>query len=86
MVAVSHGTYDGSGGSGIVAVSREKGGAGVVAVGTPDGIGLIAVSSNGHGLSARSTNRDESIAFSQNGTGMYGSSINGGADCGWPER
>jgi hypothetical protein len=89
MVAVSRGTFNGRGGSGIVAVSREKGGVGVVAVGTPDGIGLIAVSRNDHGLLARSTNGDGVSArstsgngvhgVSDNGTGVRGESINGGA-------
>jgi len=74
VVGISH-----NGGSGMVAVSREKGGAGVLAVGTPDGIGLIAVRSNDHGVSTQSTNGDGIHSLSQNGTGVYGSSINDGA-------
>ncbi|HEY1247425.1 MAG TPA: hypothetical protein VGE97_00415, partial [Nitrososphaera sp.] len=61
----------------------------VVAVGTPDGIGMLAVSENNHGISAGSTNGDGVSArstngngvhgVSDNGTGVRGESINGGA-------
>lgn len=42
MVCISQRTFNGRGGVGMVAVSREKGGIGIVAVGTLDGIGMLA--------------------------------------------